>query len=77
MRAFWDIAPCSLVGVDRRFRGACCLYHEGDETSQVKISYTNPLKPNGKYVPAALMLSNSSFCMYGLSINRYYFLEHC
>jgi hypothetical protein len=22
MRAFWDVAPCSLVGVDQRFRGA-------------------------------------------------------
>jgi hypothetical protein len=25
MRAFWNIAPCSLVEVDRRFRGAYCL----------------------------------------------------
>jgi hypothetical protein len=23
--AFWDVAPCSLVGLDRRFRGAYCL----------------------------------------------------
>jgi hypothetical protein len=22
IRSFWDIAPCSLVGVDRRFRDA-------------------------------------------------------
>jgi hypothetical protein len=22
---FWDFAPCSLVEVYRRFRGACCL----------------------------------------------------
>jgi hypothetical protein len=27
MRVFWDIAPCSLVGVDRRFRGVYCLYY--------------------------------------------------
>jgi hypothetical protein len=26
-RVFWDIAQCSLVGVDRRFRGAYCLHH--------------------------------------------------
>jgi hypothetical protein len=32
MRAFLDIASYSLVGVDRRFRGAYCL-HQGDETS--------------------------------------------
>jgi hypothetical protein len=33
MRAFWDVTPCSLVGVDRRFRGAYCLHHQGDESS--------------------------------------------
>jgi hypothetical protein len=27
--AFWDIAPCSLVEIDRRFRGVYCL-HQGD-----------------------------------------------
>jgi hypothetical protein len=31
MTAFWDIVPCSLVEVDRRFRGAYCLHHQGDE----------------------------------------------
>lgn len=28
---FWEVAPCSLVGIARRFRGACCLRHQGDE----------------------------------------------
>jgi hypothetical protein len=26
MNVFWDVGPYSLVEVDRRFRGACCLY---------------------------------------------------
>jgi hypothetical protein len=26
--AFWDIVPCSLVRVDRRFRAPYCLYHQ-------------------------------------------------
>jgi hypothetical protein len=26
---FWDVAPCSLVETDRRFRGAFCLHHQG------------------------------------------------
>jgi hypothetical protein len=30
MTAFWDIAPCNLIEVDRRFRGAYCLHHHGD-----------------------------------------------
>jgi hypothetical protein len=29
---FWDVAPCSQVEVDRRFRGAYCLHHQGDAT---------------------------------------------
>jgi hypothetical protein len=27
--AFWDIAPCRLVEVDRRFRGSYYLHHQG------------------------------------------------
>jgi hypothetical protein len=30
MTFFWDVAPCSLVDIDRHFRGAYCLYHQGD-----------------------------------------------
>jgi hypothetical protein len=29
-RVFWDVAPCSHVDVDRRFRGAYCLHHQVD-----------------------------------------------
>jgi hypothetical protein len=29
MKTFWDIAPSSLVGVDRRFRGVHCIHHQG------------------------------------------------
>jgi hypothetical protein len=28
MAVFWVVAPCSLVGVYRRFRGGCRLYHQ-------------------------------------------------
>jgi hypothetical protein len=31
MAVFWVVAPCSLVEVYRRFRGACCLQHQGDD----------------------------------------------
>jgi hypothetical protein len=30
MTAFWNIALCSLVEVDRRFKGAYCLHHQDD-----------------------------------------------
>jgi hypothetical protein len=32
MTPFCDIAPCSLVEVDQRFRGAYCLHHQGDDS---------------------------------------------
>jgi hypothetical protein len=31
MKAFWGIAPYSLVEVDRRFRGAYCTHNQGNE----------------------------------------------
>jgi len=30
MNALWDITPCSLVEVGRRFRGEHCLHYQGD-----------------------------------------------
>jgi hypothetical protein len=27
LRVLWDVAPCSHVEVDRRFRGKYCLHH--------------------------------------------------
>jgi hypothetical protein len=29
MTVFWVVAPCSLVEVYQRFRGPCCLHHQG------------------------------------------------
>jgi hypothetical protein len=29
MAVFWVVAPCSLVEVYQRFRGTCCLHHQG------------------------------------------------
>jgi hypothetical protein len=45
MTAFWDIAPCSMVEVDRRFRGSYCLHHQGAlameavRTSETSVNY--------------------------------------
>jgi hypothetical protein len=36
MTDFWDIAPSSLVEVDRRFRGTYCLHRQCDEVLQFK-----------------------------------------
>jgi hypothetical protein len=44
MKIFWDVAPCSLVETGRRFGGAYCLHHRGDEAvimGAVSISGTS------------------------------------
>jgi hypothetical protein len=32
MTVFWDVRLCCLVEAYRRFRGTCCLHHQGDES---------------------------------------------
>jgi hypothetical protein len=34
-----DVEPCSLVRVDRRFRGAYCLHHQGDSSPSPSPSH--------------------------------------
>jgi hypothetical protein len=41
MTVFWVVAPCSLGEVYRRFKGACCLHHQGDEGRVVWQKSTN------------------------------------
>jgi hypothetical protein len=41
MAVFWVIAPCSLVEVYQRFRGACCLHHQGDEWMMMEAARTS------------------------------------
>jgi hypothetical protein len=40
---FWDVSPCSLVKVDRRFRGAYCsiitLMMEAVRTSETSVNF--------------------------------------
>jgi hypothetical protein len=38
MAVFWVVAPCSLVEVYQRFRGPCCLHHQGDGRG-LSVSY--------------------------------------
>jgi hypothetical protein len=47
MRTIWNIAPCNLVGVDRRFSGAYCLHSQGDETSSYSKDVTRRYSPEG------------------------------
>jgi hypothetical protein len=31
---FWDVLPCKII-VDRRFRGTCCLHHQGADLNSI------------------------------------------
>jgi hypothetical protein len=31
MAVLYDVVPCNLVEIDRRFRGTYCLHHHDDE----------------------------------------------
>jgi hypothetical protein len=33
---FRDVAPCNLVDVDRCFKGAYCVHHQGDEPTSLQ-----------------------------------------
>jgi hypothetical protein len=38
MIAFWVVAPCSLVEVQRRFRDASCLHHQDDDPLYISVT---------------------------------------
>jgi hypothetical protein len=53
MIAFWDIAPCSSVVVDRHFKDAYCHYHQGDDSSSLaRQPYMGPAGLPQKLLPA-------------------------
>jgi hypothetical protein len=38
MAVFWVVEPFSLVEVYQRFRGPCCLHHQGDGATTQKVA---------------------------------------
>jgi hypothetical protein len=49
MAVFWVVAPCSLVEVYRRFRGACCLHHQSNKcTSETSVNFYQNTQRNSK-----------------------------
>jgi hypothetical protein len=48
-RAFWDIAPCSLVGIYGRSRGAYCHQHPEEILERQKIKKKLSLESSGMY----------------------------
>jgi hypothetical protein len=53
MTVFWDVAPCSLVEIDRRFRGvtasitkAIALMMEAASTSETSVNFYQTTRRN-------------------------------
>jgi hypothetical protein len=58
---FWDVASCSLVDSDQRFRGAYCLHHQGNDGGSTLLWNI------GQHLPDYMVQHprrQSSSCMY-------------
>jgi hypothetical protein len=51
MTAFWDVAPCSILELDRRFRCAYCLYHQGDRRESTSDTSANFYETTRRNIP--------------------------
>jgi hypothetical protein len=68
MAVFWVVAPCSLVEVYQRFRGPCCLHHQGYEwfiattqnTAIFILTAVRTSNPTSSFV--ILLVCNNPFC---------------
>jgi hypothetical protein len=46
MNVFWDVAPCSLVEIDWRFRDAYRLHRQGVNTSETSVGLCETTRRN-------------------------------
>jgi hypothetical protein len=55
---FWVVAPCSLVEVYQRFRGPCCLHHQGEslQPRRQQSSYSPPWEPQILLLPTLFVI---------------------
>jgi hypothetical protein len=80
MTVFWDVAPCSPVETDRRFRGSYCLHHQGHEwwrqQSPLGVYTTQqPWRQSYSYSPPWEPEISPSFILFkrdSVHLSRYY-----
>jgi hypothetical protein len=46
MAVFWVVAPCSLVEAEQRFKGTCCLHHQGYDGGSKDLWNVGKLLPD-------------------------------
>jgi hypothetical protein len=47
---FWDITPCSVTGIDRRFRRVYCLHHHGATSENISVFNCNKRLTPSNYI---------------------------
>jgi hypothetical protein len=67
VRAFWDIAPCSLVEVDRRFRGTFCLHQQGPWWWRQYLTHLYFYETTRRYIPEGCLSFSFTWSYKGLS----------
>jgi hypothetical protein len=57
MAVFWVVAPCSLIAVYQRFRGPCCLHHQGwmMEATRTSETLVNFYQTTQRYNPKTVI----------------------
>jgi hypothetical protein len=50
-RVLWDVLPCSQIDVDRYFRGACCLHHQGTQATRTSETSVDVDLRTCQYIP--------------------------
>jgi hypothetical protein len=67
----WDVGPCSLAEVYRRFRGACCLHHQDDDSvGNLLPDYTaqHPRRQSSTILNQAKLQSIMVLCWYAVHV---------
>jgi hypothetical protein len=64
MAVFWVVALCTLVEVYQRFRGPCCLHHQGNGTWRwrIDVPYTANLLAFVQYESNSKINDDFLFC---------------
>jgi hypothetical protein len=73
MSVFWDVAPCSLVDIDRSFRGSYCLHHQVESLQRIGHRFCSILKRSDSHTH--LLWAEHSLFMsrhWGLSIGVFH-----
>jgi hypothetical protein len=70
---YWDVLPCKII-VDRRFRGTCCLHHQGDES--VHNCFTRQYIPEDKSELITAFVYIKLICIIASTKNEK-FTTHC